>query len=104
MINISEALIFIALPAKYFDNPVTLQRFLCHPGGAKVIDALESIFELPSGGLADSRAVLREHGNMSAATVMFVLEHALEEGARGHLLLSSLGPGFTAAFAIVDAH
>jgi alkylresorcinol/alkylpyrone synthase len=81
-----------------------ISRFLCHPGGAKVIDALEAIFELPSGGLADSRAVLREHGNMSAATVMFVLERALGEGAQGHLLLSSLGPGFTAAFALVDAH
>ena len=81
-----------------------ISRFLCHPGGAKVIDALESIFELPAGGLADTRTVLRKHGNMSAATVLFVLEHALGDGARGHLLLSSLGPGFTAAFALVDAH
>ncbi len=80
-----------------------VSRFLCHPGGAKVIDALEVVFELPDGGLADSRAVLREHGNMSAATVMFVLERALNDGAQGHLLLSSLGPGFTAAFALIDA-
>ena len=80
-----------------------VSRFLCHPGGAKVIDALEAIFELSEGGLADSRAVLREHGNMSAATVMFVLERALNDGAQGHLLLSSLGPGFTAAFALLDA-
>ncbi len=80
-----------------------VSRFVCHPGGAKVIDALEEIFELHEGGLTDSRAVLRDHGNMSAATVMFVLEHALNDGARGHLLLSSLGPGFTAAFALVDA-
>ncbi len=80
-----------------------VSRFLCHPGGAKVIDALEAIFELPEGGLADSRAVLREHGNMSAATVMFVLKRALNDGAQGHLLLSSLGPGFTAAFALIDA-
>ena len=84
-------------------GPADLSRFLCHPGGAKVIDALEAIFELPEGGLADSRAVLREHGNMSAATVMFVLERALNDGAQGHLLLSSLGPGFTAAFALIDA-
>lgn len=79
-----------------------VSRFLCHPGGAKVIDALEAVFELPEGGLADSRAVLREHGNMSAATVLFVLERALNDGAQGHLLLSSLGPGFTAAFALID--
>ena len=80
-----------------------VSRFLCHPGGAKVIDALEAVFELPDGGMADSRAVLREHGNMSAATVMFVLERALNDGAQGHLLLSSLGPGFTAAFALIAA-
>jgi alkylresorcinol/alkylpyrone synthase len=79
-----------------------VSRFVCHPGGAKVIDALEEIFEVAEGGLVDSRAVLRDYGNMSAATVMFVLEHALSDGARGHLLLSSLGPGFTAAFALVD--
>ena len=84
-------------------GPTDVSRFLCHPGGAKVLDALETVFGLPEGGLADSRSVLREHGNMSAATVMFVLERALSQGARGHLLLSSLGPGFTAAFALIDA-
>jgi len=89
--------------SKHGLRPADVSRFLCHPGGAKVIDALESIFELTPGELADSRAVLREHGNMSAATVMFVLERALNDDARGHLLLSSLGPGFTAAFALVDA-
>lgn len=84
-------------------GPADVSRFICHPGGAKVLDALETVFGLPEGGLTDSRSVLREHGNMSAATVMFVLERALSQGARGHLLLSSLGPGFTAAFALIDA-
>jgi alkylresorcinol/alkylpyrone synthase len=80
-----------------------LDGVLCHPGGAKVIDALEKVFGLAPGDMADSREVLRAYGNMSAATVMFVLDRALRQGVRGRQLLSSLGPGFTAAFALLEA-
>ena len=82
---------------------VDIDRFLCHPGGAKVINALEEALELPPGGLAISRAVLRDYGNMSAATVMFVLERALEKRQSGRYLLSAVGPGFSAGFMIVEA-
>jgi alkylresorcinol/alkylpyrone synthase len=77
--------------------------YVCHPGGAKVIDALETCFDLPDGSLTHTRAVLRDHGNMSAATVLFVLKAMLEDGARGPLLLTTLGPGFTAALMLVHA-
>jgi len=46
--------------------------------------------------------VLRDYGNMSAATVMFVLERALAEDPPGRYLLSALGPGFTAAFLTLE--
>ncbi len=82
---------------------VDIDRFLCHPGGAKVVSALEDALELPPGGLAMSRAVLRDYGNMSAATVMFVLERALETRESGRYLLSAVGPGFSAGFLIVEA-
>lgn len=73
--------------------------FVSHPGGAKVIDALEDIFGLATGALADSRTVLRDFGNMSAATVLFVLRRALDaDRAIGRTLLTTLGPGFTAGF------
>lgn len=75
---------------------------ICHPGGAKVLDALEAAFGLPPGGMTDARAVLREHGNMSAVTVLFVLERMLAKGMRGRHLMSALGPGFTAAFLLLD--
>ncbi len=79
-----------------------IDSFICHPGGAKVIDALEDAYGLPPGGLEHSRAVLRDYGNMSAATVLFVLDRALKAaGGRRHLL-SSLGPGFTAAFLTLE--
>ena len=77
--------------------------YVCHPGGAKVLDALEEVFGLPPGGLVHSRRVLRAFGNMSAATVLFVLEEALAAGSARRYLLSSLGPGFTAGFLTLEA-
>lgn len=82
---------------------VDFDGFLCHPGGAKVVSALEEALGLPGGGLAISRAVLKDYGNMSAATVMFVLERALETRQGGRYLLSAVGPGFSAGFMIVEA-
>ncbi len=80
-----------------------IDAFVCHPGGAKVIDALESAFELEPGSLCTARDVLRDYGNMSAATVMFVLERTLAQGALGkRALVSALGPGFTAGFTLLE--
>ncbi len=73
-----------------------------HPGGAKVIEALEEVFELGAGGLTHSRAVLRQFGNMSAPTALFVLIEALEEGASGRHLMSALGPGFTCGLTLLE--
>jgi alkylresorcinol/alkylpyrone synthase len=74
-----------------------IQRFICHPGGAKVISALESSLELQTGTLDHERAVLRDYGNMSAPTVLFVLKRVLDEGMPDNSLLLALGPGFTAS-------
>jgi alkylresorcinol/alkylpyrone synthase len=81
-----------------------LDGFICHPGGAKVLDALEAVFGLPGGGLAVSRDILRRYGNMSAATVLFVLDAVLRGagGLVGRQLMSAMGPGFTASFALLD--
>ena len=80
-----------------------IDRFICHPGGAKVLTALEEAFRLPEGALVEGRAVLRDYGNMSAVTVLFVLDRVLRTGARGRMMLTALGPGFTAAFQLLDA-
>ena len=81
--------------------------FICHPGGAKVIAALEHAFGLGQGALVEARAVLRDYGNMSATTVMFVLERTLAKaratGARWErAMMNALGPGFTAGFIVID--
>ena len=80
-----------------------IDEFVCHPGGAKVIDALEVCLELRHGTLTHAREVLRDHGNMSAATVLFVLREALDEQPVGRRLMTTLGPGFTAAMMMIDA-
>jgi len=80
-----------------------IDHFVCHPGGVKVLAALEAAFETGRGALDLARQVLRDYGNMSAATVMFVLERTLAARARGRMMLSALGPGFSAGFLLLDA-
>jgi alkylresorcinol/alkylpyrone synthase len=80
-----------------------IDRFVCHPGGAKVLDALEQVLGLEAGGLAASRSVLRRYGNMSGATVMFVLEEALRDHAPGRSLMTTFGPGFTAGMLLLES-
>jgi len=80
-----------------------LAGVVCHPGGAKVLDALEEAFDLPPGGLTIAREVLRDYGNMSAATVLFVLERTLAQATAGHYLMSALGPGFSVGFQLIEA-
>jgi predicted naringenin-chalcone synthase len=68
-----------------------------HPGGHSILDAVERAFELPPSALAPSREVLRMHGNMSSATVMFVLNEMMRSapcGARGCAM--AFGPGLIA--------
>jgi alkylresorcinol/alkylpyrone synthase len=77
--------------------------FACHPGGAKVLDALEDALALPHGGLEESRAILRDYGNMSAVTVLFVAERMDVMRKKQNTLLTALGPGFSAAFLMLDA-
>lgn len=79
-----------------------VDQMLCHPGGAKVLDALEEAFGLAPQDIDHARETLRKHGNMSAVTVLFVLERAVRADPPGTWLLSSLGPGFTAGFLLMQ--
>lgn len=78
-----------------------LAGYVCHPGGAKVLDALHQALDLPAGTLDAEAEVLRRHGNMSAPTALFVLARRLAEGAAGQHLMLALGPGFTAGFTML---
>jgi alkylresorcinol/alkylpyrone synthase len=72
-----------------------VDRFACHPGGAKVISALERGLSLQQGALDHERSVLAEYGNMSAPTALFVLDRLIQAGLPPRTLLSAMGPGFT---------
>jgi alkylresorcinol/alkylpyrone synthase len=76
-----------------------IEHYLIHPGGARVLVTLEEVLGLEPGGLTLPRDVLRECGNMSSVTVMFVLERFLRScrfSPGEHGLISALGPGFSA--------
>ena len=79
-----------------------IDGFACHPGGAKVLDALEDAFELGRGDLQDSRSVLRDYGNMSAVTALFVAERMEIRHKKNRTLMTALGPGFSAVFLMIE--
>lgn len=78
-------------------DQASLSRMICHPGGAKVIDAIERALHLEQGILDHERSVLRDYGNMSAPTALFVLKRVMESEPKGDMMLAALGPGFTAS-------
>ena len=74
-----------------------VDRFICHPGGAKVIVALEQALSIGQGSLDHEREVLIDHGNMSAPTALFVLDRVRRAGMPKTSVVTALGPGFTAS-------
>ncbi len=82
-----------------------LEAFLLHPGGAKVLQAYEDALALEPAQLEGPRSILRDYGNMSSATVLFLLERYLNErgaGNGGHGLITALGPGFCSESLLVE--
>lgn len=82
-----------------------LRFFALHPGGRRLLEVIESRLGLPREALHASWEVLREYGNMSSATVLFVLERLLRHrsfapGDRG--LLAAFGPGFSAEMLLLQ--
>jgi alkylresorcinol/alkylpyrone synthase len=72
-----------------------VSRLCCHPGGMKVLQAIETALDLTEGALDLERQILRTFGNMSAPTVLFVLDRLLQRGLAGPTLMTAFGPGFT---------
>ena len=67
-----------------------------HPGGRAILDKVESALELAPDRLGASRRVLNDYGNMSSATILFVLKEVLAEASVGeHIYATAFGPGLT---------
>ena len=78
-------------------NPSQIDLWAVHPGGRSVLDAVERALRLPTHALGASREVLRNFGNMSSATVMFVLKALLEgEPKQKSGCAMAFGPGLVA--------
>jgi len=77
-------------------NPVEITHWALHPGGRSVLDAAEEGIGLPPGKLTHSRDILHRYGNMSSATIMFVLQSMLQGTQKGRGCAMAFGPGIMA--------
>lgn len=73
-----------------------------HAGGRSILDAVERGLALPTDALAASRGVLHDAGNMSSATVLFVIERLIHQGVSGPGLALAFGPGLAAEAVALD--
>ncbi len=73
-----------------------ISTWVCHPGGPKVIEAVEDVLSLPAGALDRSRESLRENGNLSSVSVLDVLRATMADAppADSTGLMIAMGPGF----------
>ncbi|MCK0145710.1 type III polyketide synthase [Arenibacter sp. F26102] len=83
---------------RYGSSIEKVDHLIFHPGGKKIVETVESLFGKLGKNLDDTRETLRLYGNMSSATVLYVLERFMDKdipkGEQG--LLLSFGPGFSA--------
>jgi len=82
-----------------------IRFWILHSAGRKVLDNAQTLLGLSDEDMAFSRSVLRDYGNMSSATVLFVLERVIQSGLPrdGDLaVMAALGPGFAAEGALLQ--
>jgi len=78
-----------------------LDGVAAHPGGPRIVDAIEHALDLHPDALASSRSVFAGHGNASSAGIFFVLEEMQHSGAKGRVLAIALGPGLSIELALM---
>ncbi len=81
------------------------RHYAVHPGGRRILDVIEEALGLSPDRLLPSREVLRDYGNMSSPSILFVLKKILEQNApqKGDLIaLFSFGAGFSAFGAVIE--
>lgn len=81
-----------------------IKHFILHPGGAKVLDGFVQTLDLTEQHLTHSSGVLRDYGNMSSPTVLFVLDHFINDSPKKgeYGLMVGFGPGFSADQALLQ--
>ena len=94
--RLREALSAPAVRETLFGDGTPPPLLAAHAGGRSVLDAVEHALDVPAEALADSRAVLARFGNMSSATILFVLADMMARGATGQGIAIAFGPGLAA--------
>lgn len=80
-----------------------IDSFIAHPGGRKVLESMEEACLIPSEKLRHSYDVLKNHGNMSSPTVLYVLREWIKDSESKHRsILSALGPGFSSELLLLE--
>lgn len=79
-----------------------IKHFIFHPGGRKVLQAYEEALAVGGDFLRTTREVMRHYGNMSSASVLYVLERFLAESVPGYGLMMAMGPGFSSEMVLLD--
>lgn len=78
-----------------------VESWAVHPGGPKILEAVESAMEIDPSKIQVSREVLCNYGNMSSATLIFILESLLKRGAPAPCVMLGFGPGLVAEAALL---
>lgn len=74
-----------------------IDDFLIHPGGVKIIDNIEGVLAKYDKNLSDSRYIMKQYGNMSSSTILFILDRYLNKSPTGkNVYVLSFGPGLSA--------
>lgn len=73
-----------------------------HPGGPRILDAARDALAIPESSLASSRAILRDHGNMSSPTVFFILDRLSRDFGAARTVMLAFGPGLTIEGALLE--
>jgi len=80
-----------------------IKNFVFHPGGKKVLGAYSDALEVKGDFLKTTREVMKDNGNMSSATILYVLEKFLYNGyVSGHGLMLAMGPGFSSEMVLLS--
>ena len=80
-----------------------IKNFIFHPGGKKILTAYAEMLPVEGDFLANTRQVMNENGNMSSATVLYVMEKFFKDGFEdGPGLMVSLGPGFSSEMVLLN--
>lgn len=91
-----------ALLAKHHLELPAIKNFIFHPGGKKVLKAYEDALAAEGDFLQTSREVMRDYGNMSSCTVLYVLERFLHRYEKGYGLMMAMGPGFSSEMVLLE--